>query len=37
MTAGDLQQKHETESAEWQTRGTHGLVASVTRHHTRSR
>ena len=29
MTAGDLQQKHETESAEWQTRGTHGLVASV--------
>jgi uncharacterized protein DUF5666 len=29
MTAGDLQQKHQAESAEWQTRGTHGVVASV--------
>lgn len=29
MTAGDLQQKHEAEVAEWQKRGSRGVVASV--------
>jgi len=29
MTAGDLQQKHQAEVTDWETRGIHGLVVSV--------
>lgn len=29
MTAGELQQKHETELADWQKRGSHGVVTAL--------
>jgi hypothetical protein len=29
MTAGELQQKHQAELADWQKRGSHGVVAAV--------